>query len=273
MSYHYNVNTLTENCISWIKEWFNQNGDEKTKAIIGISGGKDSTVLAALLTRALGKERVVGAILPNGKQEDGDDAIKVAELLDITTYTINIETAYESITNGMRPAFPVGTGSFPPESFSINTPSRLRMTVLYSLAATMGNSRVANTGNRSESIVGYSTLYGDSAGDFAPFKNLTSDEIVAIGDSIGLPYDLVHKKPSDGMSKDKNGNLLGDEDKLGLTYKDINDFIRNEPSGESKLKKGTKEKILSAFNKNKFKLIIQNIPSFKVDFPDFFRDL
>ena len=204
----------TKACINWIKEYFKDNPDGK--AIIGISGGKDSTIAAALCVEALGADRVIGVMMPNGEQKDIGDSVEVCNLLNIKHFIINISEMYRDLRNRiMLVTHSEGVNNV----FSTNTPARLRMTALYGVAALYPNSRVVNTCNASEDYVGYSTKYGDAAGDFSPLGELTVREVLEIGDELGLPEHLVHKAPSDGMC----GKT--DEDNLGFTYNELDDFI------------------------------------------------
>lgn len=208
------MNKVTELCIRWIQEYFADNPEGK--AIIGISGGKDSTIAAALCAKALGPERVVGVLMPNGKQSDIGDSVEVCNLLSIEHFIINIGEMYCDLRNRiMLVTHSEGVNNV----FSTNTPARLRMATLYAVAALFSNSRVVNTCNRSEDYVGYSTKYGDAAGDFSPLGMLTVREVLEIGDDLGLPRHLVHKAPSDGMC----GRT--DEDNLGFTYEELDAFL------------------------------------------------
>jgi NAD+ synthase len=201
--------------IDWIKAYFVKSGNENTPAVVGISGGKDSTIAAALLVRALGPERVIGVRMPEGEQHDIEEARRVCKILGIQEKEINIEYAVYSLYDA------VGTVecSNNPVVFQ-NTPARIRMTVLYAVAGLCGG-RVANTCNYSENYIGYSTKYGDEAGDFSLFGNLTVEEVLAIGDTLEeLPADLVHKAPEDGLS----GKT--DEDNIGFTYQALDDYLR-----------------------------------------------
>ena len=199
---------------NFIKGYFAENGTPNTKAVIGISGGKDSTIAAALLVRALGPERVVGVMMPNGTQKDIADSRAVCDILGIKNFIINIENSY----NALIKEFNESTGLYPIDQITTNAPARLRMNVLYMVAAAVGG-RVCNTGNASELFIGYTTKYGDLAGDFALLRHLTVREIYAIGDYLELPMLLVHKHPSDGMSG------MTDEDKTGIPYDAIDDFL------------------------------------------------
>jgi len=225
---------ISTEIIIWIKKWFfNKSGP----AVIGISGGKDSTVCAALLVKALGKDRVIGVMMPNGEQKDIDDSKKVCELLGIKSFTINIGEMYNSlnseiIKNVKEPEFEkkyvihtIGDNTnyiINNPLYSTNTPARCRMTVLYGIAA-LYNGFVVNTCNLSEDWIGYSTKWGDAVGDFSILNKLTKSEVVGLGDYLGLPYELTHKIPSDGMCG------LSDEDKLGFTYDDLDKYIRSLP--------------------------------------------
>ena len=227
--------------IKFIQEYFAENGNPNTKAVIGISGGKDSTIAAALLVRALGKDRVIGVRMPNGYQIDAKDAAEVCAILGIQSYHINIGDAYEH----MCAAF-VSTGLPVGPQIKTNTPARLRMTALYMVAAAVGG-RVCNTGNASEKFIGYTTKYGDLAGDFAVLRYLTVREIYAIGDYLELPMKLVHKAPADGMS----GKT--DEDNTGIPYDAIDDFLLDGIIPEMAIW----EKMQAAHKRNEHKGVIQ----------------
>ena len=209
-----NAEKEVQHIVDEIKYYFVKNGNENTKAVIGISGGKDSTIAAALLVRALGADRVVGVRMPNGYQIDAKDAAEVCAILGIQSYTINIGDAYEH----MCAAF-VSTGLPVNQQIKTNAPARLRMNALYMVAAAVGG-RVINTGNASELYVGYTTKYGDLAGDFAILRDYYVRDVYAIGDVLTeLPYELVHKTPGDGMS----GKT--DEDNMGFTYEVLDAYL------------------------------------------------
>lgn len=198
--------------IRWIKDWFE---DKSGPAVLGISGGKDSTVCAALLAEALGPDRVIGVMMPNGVQSDIDDSHKVVDFLKIKSMTVNIGGAYNELRSEINKQYP---GIPLPSLFTTNTPARLRMVTLYGVAA-MEKGFVCNTCNRSEDYVGYSTKYGDAAGDFTLLNCLTKTEVVELGDYMNLPSELVHKTPSDGMCG------KSDEDNMGFTYDELDDYL------------------------------------------------
>ena len=234
--------TLTE-CIDWVRKFFEENG-KGCNAVLGISGGKDSSVAAAVCAAALGKERVIGVLMPCGEQADIDCSYKLVEHLGIKHYVINIEDAVNGVLKNL------------PEDMEItkqtktNLPARIRMTTVYAVAQSE-NGRVVNTCNLSEDWVGYSTRYGDAAGDFSPLSHLTVTEVKEIGRLLGLPGDLIEKTPIDGLS----GKT--DEENLGFTYAELDDYIRCgiAPSPEKK------ERIDILHERNLFKL--QLMPAFR----------
>ena len=239
---------VTKELIMWIKEWFDINGKD-CNAIIGISGGKDSTVAAALCVKALGKNRVIGVMMPNGEQSDISDAIKVCKVLDIKNITINIKDVIDVETKLLLSKVKELNQKELSNQTLINLPPRIRMATLYGVSQTM-NGRVINTCNLSEDWVGYSTRYGDSVGDVSPLSNLTVGEVREIGIELGLPKDLVYKTPSDGLS----GKT--DEDNLGFTYEVLDKYIRTGICDEA-----NKKLIDQKHFQNKFKLEL--MPSFK----------
>lgn len=217
-------NRIHKHIVEWIRNsWFGKN--ENIPVVIGISGGKDSTICAALLAEALGANRVIGVMMPNGIQKDIDDSQKVVEFLKIRTMTVNIGEAYKALSDAIDVNLDeedVGTSTQDKPLYTTNTPARLRMTTLYGVAAVFGGV-VCNTCNLSEDYIGYSTKWGDAVGDFSLLNCLTKSEVVALGDAMGLPYELVHKVPSDGMC----GKT--DEDNLGFSYDELDAYIRSQP--------------------------------------------
>ncbi|MCR5386117.1 MAG: NAD(+) synthase [Treponema sp.] len=244
------MSVLKEEAVEWIKDYFLHNGDENTKAVIGISGGKDSSTVAALCCAALGKERVIGVLMPNGVQKDIDDSKKLCSFLGIKNYTVNIAAAYRGISDSVKTSLGVNETT---EQFNTNTPARLRMTTLYSVAATIGNCRISCNGNLSERLAGFFTLWGDGAGDFAPLAYLFVNEVIELGRQLGLPEELVVKAPSDGMCG------MTDEDKLGFTYAQLENVARGKLDS---VDARTAEKIKSRFDAFAFKRRLLNIPCF-----------
>ena len=216
----FNAEKEVEKIVKWIQDWFNTNMP-KASAVIGISGGKDSTIIAALLARALGPERVVGVLMPNGVQSDIVDSKQVVEILGIKSYVINIENAYNGILNEVKNATKYDDNIQNITSATTeNIPPRLRMTTLYAVAQSLPEGGIViNTCNKSEDYVGYATKWGDNVGDISPCSEYLVSEMLQIGDALGLPYELVHKVPSDGLCG------KSDEDKLGFTYAVLDKYI------------------------------------------------
>lgn len=233
--YNFNATETKDKCVQWIRDWFEANG-KGCNAVVGISGGKDSSVVAALCVEALGWERVIGVLMPCGEQADIDMARLLVSHLGIQSYEVNIKAAVEGVLNAM-PDIEISTQT------KTNLPPRIRMTTLYAVSQSV-NGRVANTCNLSEDWVGYSTRYGDSVGDFSPLSRLTVTEVKAIGRELGLPAELVDKVPIDGLC----GKT--DEDNLGFTYAMLDKYIREGVCEDAALK----EKIDNLHKKNLFKL-------------------
>jgi NAD+ synthase len=228
--------------VEWIRSFFEQNGPG-CNAIVGISGGKDSSVAAALCVEAIGKERVIGVLMPCGEQHDIDMAYKLVNHLGIRHYVINIKDAVDGLKGSVPAELELSTQS------NVNLPPRIRMSALY-LVSQSCNGRVVNTCNLSEDWVGYSTRYGDAAGDFSPLCKLTVQEVKELGRLAGLPADLVDKTPIDGLC----GKT--DEENLGFTYAELDRYIR---TGEIE-DMAKKERIDDLHRKNLFKL--QLMPDF-----------
>lgn len=241
----FNAIEVKNKCVDWIRNFFEENGKD-CNAVVGISGGKDSSIVAALCVEALGKDRVIGVLMPNGEQRDIDMSLKLVKHLNIDNITINIHPAVLAIKHEVKPALHDHWSA----QTSINLPPRIRMTTLYAVSQTM-NGRVANTCNLSEDWVGYSTRYGDAAGDFSPLSNLTVTEIKQIGRVLELPGELIDKVPSDGLC----GKT--DEDNLGFTYDVLDKYIRTGEIEDKEVKK----RIDTMHKKNLFKL--QLMPSFQ----------
>lgn len=230
-------------CVQWIRDFFEENGKD-CNAVIGISGGKDSSIAAAVCVEALGKDRVIGVLMPKGEQADIGMAYLLVNHLGIRHYEVNIGPAFDALTKGM----PIELS----KQSIVNLPPRLRMTTLYAISQSC-NGRVVNTCNLSEDWVGYSTRYGDSVGDFSPLSHLTVQEVKEIGRLLGLPEVLVDKPPIDGLTG------LTDEDNLGFTYAVLDRYIRTGEIDDPK----TKELIDKKHKANLFKLKL--MPAFDPD--------
>ena len=243
--YRFCVEQATRDCVQWIRDFFEENGKD-CNAVVGISGGKDSSVVAALCVEALGKDRVIGVLMPKGEQFDIDFSKDLVEFLDIRNITVNVGEAVEALTRSIEVSQPLSRQA------QVNLPPRIRMATLYAVAQ-CNNGRVANTCNLSEDWVGYSTRYGDAAGDFSPMSNFTVQEVKAIGRYLGLPEKFVEKPPIDGLC----GKT--DEDNLGFTYAVLDAYIREgiEPPAE------TKARIDRLHKLNLFKLSF--MPIFRFD--------
>ena len=241
--YEFDAEKTMNECIEWIRNWFKENGPT-SPAVIGISGGKDSTVTAGLCVAALGRERVIGVLMPNGVQADINDSLAVVKHLGIRSFTIDISGAVSAILKEMNDKDINVT-----DQSRINLPPRIRMSTLYAVSQ-CHNGRVANTCNLSEDWVGYSTRYGDSAGDFSPLSHLTVTEVKQIGRLLWLPHDLIDKAPSDGLC----GKT--DEDNLGFTYAVLDRYIREGVIDDE----DTRKLIDKKHELNLFKL--QLMPSF-----------
>ena len=232
----FNAELVKTQCVEWIRDFFDKNG-KGCNAVVGISGGKDSSVAAALCVEALGRDRVIGVLMPCGEQQDIDKAYLLVNHLGIKHYEVNIKSAVEGVMNSLPKDMEIT-----PQTKQ-NVPPRIRMTTLYALSQSC-NGRVCNTCNLSEDWVGYSTRYGDSVGDFSPMSLLTVAEVKAIGAALGLPEELVEKTPIDGLC----GKT--DEENLGFTYATLDKYIRTGEIDD----KSTKELIDKRHRANLFKL-------------------
>ena len=208
----FHANQIKLDCIAWIRHFFEENGKD-CNAVVGISGGKDSSVVAALCAEALGRDRVIGVLMPCGTQHDIDCAHRLVAHLGIRSYVVNVKSAVDALLASLPQKLSLS------EQTRNNVPPRIRMATLYAVSQSC-NGRVANTCNLSEDYVGYSTRYGDSAGDFSPLAKLTVAEVKEIGYALGLPRDLVDKTPIDGLC----GKT--DEENLGFTYAELDRYIR-----------------------------------------------
>lgn len=230
---NFNAKEVKDRIVSWIRNWFAENGPE-CNAIIGISGGVDSSVVAALLVEALGTERVIGIFMPDGEQQDIDYSKMLVDYLGISNYTVNIHESVQGVLTNM--GIPVK------EQTTRNLPPRIRMATLYAMSQSL-NGRVANTCNLSESWVGWDTRWGDSVGDFSPLSNLTKSEVKLIGYELGLPKELIEKIPLDGLC----GKT--DEESFGFSYDVLDRYIRTGKIDDISIK----EKIDTMHQKNLFK--------------------
>lgn len=214
MKYNFNVEQVTTDLIQWVKDYFK---DKPKHVVIGMSGGKDSTIAAAILCKALGSENVFGIALPQGEQGI-NEADKICEYLGMDFAEINIGEACNTVVKGLHDAMEISHNTI------LNIPPRIRMTTLYGIAQSWpGGAFVVNTCNLSEDYIGYATKFGDAAGDFSLFANLTVTEILAIGDYLGIPYEWVHKTPDDGLP-----HSCPDEEKFGFTYAELDKYLREQ---------------------------------------------
>ena len=208
----FNAEKIKNGCVAWIRDFFEKNGKD-CNAVVGISGGKDSSVAAALCVEALGKDRVIGVLMPQGNQHDIDMAYMLVDHLGIRRYEVNIKNAVDALVEALPAELELTAQS------RQNLPPRIRMSTLYAVSQSC-NGRVCNTCNLSEDWVGYSTRYGDSVGDFSPMSFLTVTEVKEIGRLLGLPDALVDKTPIDGLCG------KSDEENLGFTYAELDVYIR-----------------------------------------------
>lgn len=256
MKYTFNTEKVANDLVKWVQNWFEQNGSE-AKAVIGMSGGKDSTVAAAVLCKAIGADRVIGVSMPDGNQgiNEADD---ICKWLGMKMYVINIG----DVTAAMNKTLERDCDIEPSKQTVQNIPPRIRMTTLYAIAQSV-NGRVVNTCNNSEDYIGYSTKYGDAAGDFSLFANLTVTEVLAIGDYLGVPHQWVHKTPDDGLP-----NSSPDEAKIGFSYAELDKYIRQGivPEGYVHDNEAEGLKVTKIDNMHKWNLHkIQLMPAFPND--------
>jgi NAD+ synthase len=244
----FDAKKVTDEIIQWIREYFEKNANDKDRhAIVGISGGKDSSTVAALCVKALGADRVIGVLMPQGEQWDIGFSHELADHLGIKKYVVNIKDG----TDGVFKALKEGGLSLNKPA-ATNTPARIRMSVLYAVCAIVGG-RVANTCNLSEDWVGYATKYGDGAGDFSPVSGLTVTEVKAVAKELALPLKFIDKMPEDGLSG------LSDEENLGFSYDVLDKYIREGICED----KSVKEKIDNLHKNNLHKLTL--MPSYQIE--------
>ena len=236
---------VKDKCVLWIRDFFERNG-KGCNAVVGISGGKDSSVVAALCVEALGRERVIGVLMPQGVQPDIEAAYLLVNHLGIKHYVVNIKNAVDDVLESISALPEISRQT------RVNLPARIRMATLYAVSQSI-NGRVANTCNLSEDYVGYATRYGDGAGDFSPLCNLTVTEVKEIGRVLGLPEILITKTPIDGLSG------KSDEENLGFTYDVLDRYILTGEISDLEIK----EKIDRLHMLNRFK--IETIPGFRKD--------
>lgn len=246
------ITNIKEDLVLWIQNMMEKTGGNK--AILGISGGKDSSITAALCKEALGSENIIGVIMPDGVQEDISFAYGICEELNITCIKLPINTITSEFLQ-LIDHKNQGIIQDISEDSKINLPARVRMTLLYALSQSIPASRVVNTGNLSENWIGYTTLYGDNTGAFAPLGNLTSHEVIQIGRFLGLPEKYLIKPAADGLTGET------DEDVLGFSYETLNKYIRQGILPEESIK----EKIDQMHEKSRFKFDL--IPTFPVNLP------
>lgn len=252
--YGFNPERHRELIINWIGNWYDNNsGGSKGPIVIGISGGKDSSVVAGLCVNALGKDKVYGVLMPDGEQPDIDDSLALVDALGIRFETVNIEkvktTLVDCVNHKEMTIFKeIADGQVDTTQANTNLPPRIRMTILYYISQLLGG-RVANTCNLSESMVGWETRWGDAVGDFAPLGKLTKNEVVSIGLVMPeIPRRLILKEPSDGLC----GKT--DEDGLGFSYDELDSLIRQNKMGDNY------DTIIYKAMKNNFKHI--DLPSY-----------
>lgn len=261
--YEYNFNPAVAFAYitqDWYK-WAEETGAKKF--IVGLSGGKDSSIVAALAVKIFGAKNVIGVIMPNGTMKDEDYELvgnlcsELGLQYSVNYFDVNIGDAYNSILNELQRWGTIEVS----KDTEVNLPARLRMVTLYAFAQSLG-ARVICTGNLSENMVGYATIYGDHAGAYAPLADLTVQEVIQLGEWLGLDKKYTRKVPDDGLCGQT------DEDKLGFTYEDLDKLIRYG-DGNSELDK----KVLNLYEKNKFKLDTVQIPYPKMPWRNYIPEI
>jgi NAD+ synthase len=267
--YDFDADKILEDAVDWIQDYFEVNSGGGQNAVVGMSGGKDSAVVAALCMRALGTEHVIGVIMPNGYQEDYIDAVNICRYLELPYMTIDVGRAVNALAGGCTDSLyclrcQMGLNEYGLSKLSLdftdselNMPSRLRMATLMYVAQAIPGGRVACTCNLSENWVGYSTLFGDAIGQFSVLEYLTATEVIALGKALGLPDWILRKAPSDGLSD------MTDEEKLGVTYRALDTLLREGTGTEDDI-----AHIRDLHDKNYFKQQYSlGMPSYKPDIP------
>jgi len=244
------IKKIKQDMVAWVKDYFKKT-IPGASAVVGISGGKDSSITSSILKEALGRDKVVAVMMPDGVQSDIEDSKELAKAVDLKNITVNIgpvtEAFIKAVNEGLKEQ-----GLEMSKDARINMPPRIRMAVLYAVAQSLeGGGLVANTCNLSEDYVGYATKFGDAAGDFSLFANLTVEDVLKLGDECSdVPQHLVHKTPSDGLSG------MSDEDKIGFKYAELDKYIK---TGEAPAE--LKEKIERMHKANLHKL--EPMPKFE----------
>lgn len=210
----FDAQKVSKQIVEWIQTYFAENATPDTKAVVGVSGGKDSSVVLAACVKALGSKRVLGVLMPQGTQADIGAAYEICKAFDVAFVEVNVGEPIAALYTALEAG-----GVVLNNVATFNTPARMRMAALYAVCGAVGG-RVANTCNLSEDFVGYATKFGDGAGDFSPLSNLTVTEVKAVGHALGVPKHLVEKLPIDGLCG------LSDEDNLGFSYPVLDRYIR-----------------------------------------------
>lgn len=256
--YEFSAQFHKERLVKWIREWFEQNGPG-CNAVLGISGGKDSSIAAALCVEALGADRVIGVLMPNGTQHDICDSVKLCEALNIRNITVNIKDAVDAVLGSLDAIYDPQVDGYVAmevsEQTKQNLPPRIRMSTLYAVSQSM-NGRVVNTCNLSETMIGWETRWGDAVGDFSPFADLTATEVIEIGKLCNIPIELVVKKPADGLC----GKT--DEDAFGFTYAQLDSYLRTGECDEKVLAKIQKKERGSTFKRREIPKYQSGITNF-----------
>lgn len=241
--YNFDAKQTAEKLVNWLRDYFDNNG-QPINAVVGCSGGKDSTVVLAALAKAIGPDRIYAILMPNGEQADIDDSYKVCEFLGLKPHVCNIQAGYKGILGAVADEFE------PTEQTKINLAPVLRMATLKAISQSV-NGRFTCNGNASEAYIGWFTIDGDDRGSVKPLINMTVTEVIAVGKELGLPDWMINKTPTDGLC----GKT--DEDKFGFSYKVLDHYIRTGEIDDADIK----EKIDAMHAKNAFKL--KPMPAFE----------